>query len=478
MAKWKCKSGGSLTMTKKSITIDPITRIEGHAKVQLFLDDDDALLDARMDVLEIRGFEKLLENLPMERAPLITSRICGVCPVVHHLASTKAIESALNIEIPETAKKLRKLMLLGQFLHSHGLHFFFLWAPDLFSSSGGSFLNIKKEKPQWIEKAFQLRELGLRIDDCLGLRFVHPIGSKIGGVVKALDSSQLDKLKKAAETALNGFETIFNDVSEKINEKDELFRNFADFPSYFMALDGDNGYSLYDGMLKVMDPSGNICQTEKPENYSDVFEETVNSNSYMKPTYLKKQGLENGLYRVNTLARLNIAESFGTPMADDAFEKFRKTWSRPATGTLLLNVARLIEIIYTLEQISNLLNDDKIISEDISTTVKTKAGEGVGCVEAPRGPLFHHYVINDNGFITKSNLIIATQQNTFAINRSIKLAAEKHLNGGALSDEGANLVESAIRSYDPCLSCATHLIGKRQYAIEVIKDNEIIQEIR
>lgn len=465
-------------MTKNTITIDPVTRIEGHAKVQLFLDDDNSLLDAQMDVLEIRGFEKLLENLPMERAPLITSRICGVCPVVHHLASTKAIESALGIEIPETAKKLRELMLLGQFLHSHGLHFFFLWAPDLFSSSGGSFLDLKKEKPAWIEKAFQLRELGLRIDDYLGLRFVHPIGSKIGGVVKALDLSQVDKLKKASETALNGFESIFNDVYEKINEKEELFRNFADFPSYFVALGGGNGYRLYDGMLKIMDPSGKISLTADPQNYKDVFEETVVSNSYMKPTYLKKQGSENGLYRVNTLARLNIAENFGTSMADDALEKFRKTWGRPATGTLLLNVARLIEIIFTLEQIMNLLNDDQITSEDISTTVQTKAGEGVGCLEAPRGPLFHHYVINDKGFITKANLIIATQQNTLAINRSIKLAAEKHLNNGVLSNEGANMIESAIRSYDPCLSCATHLIGKRQYAIEVIKNKEIIQEIR
>lgn len=465
-------------MTKKTITIDPVTRIEGHAKVQLFLNDDNSLLDAQMDVLEIRGFEKLLENLPMERAPLITSRICGVCPVSHHLASTKAIESALGIEIPETARKLRELMLLGQFLHSHGLHFFFLWAPDLFSSNGGSFLDIKKEKPQWIEKAFQIRELGLRIDDYLGLRFVHPVGSKIGGVVKALDLTHVDKLKKASEIALNGFDLIFNDVYEKINEKEELFRNFADFSSYFMALNSNNGYTLYDGLLKIMDPSGKICQTADPKDYKDVFEETVNSDSYMKPTYLKKQGSENGLYRVNTLARINIAENFGTSMADDALEKFRDIWGRPATGTLLLNLARLIEIMFALEQIMNLLNDAKITSKDISTTVKTKSGEGVGCLEAPRGPLFHHYTINDKGFITESNLIIATQQNTLAINRSVKLAAEKHLNDGVLSNEGANMVESAIRSYDPCLSCATHLIGKRQYAIEVIKNKEIIQEIR
>lgn len=467
----------------KTIRIDPVTRIEGHAKVFLDLAEDGTLQSAGLVVNELRGFERILVGMEADRMPLITSRICGVCPSAHHLAASKALDAATSVVPPPAAKLLRELLYMGHFIHSHALSLFVLSGPDLVlgldsDPATRNVVGLIQAVPDVAKKAIRLRSLGQKINEMVGGRGIHPVTSVAGGITFRLDLEKKRILEEWIDEAVDlGIELagVAKDLLVKQVEKHPDLVSKWDLPTWYMGTVKDGKVNFYDGSLRIVDSSGQIQNEYSTAEYDQYLVERTLEWSYMKPTYIRDG--ENLIpYRVNTLGRINCAEGMETELADREFMIFHEQYGQPCHLTVMHIYARVIELIYACENAKKIIHDPDIMGET-RVPVKFQEGRGIGHVEAPRGTLFHDYEIDEKGIVRSANLIVATQQNYDAINKSIYQAAETHVIDKG-DDELLNAIEFAIRCYDPCLSCATHAIGQMPLDIAIRKEKEIIRQVR
>jgi len=458
----------------QKITIEPVTRIEGHAKVTIHLDDAGQVTRAYFHVNEFRGFEKFSEGRLFFEMPQITPRICGICPVSHHLASAKACDNIIGVTPTRTATLLRSLMHKGQMIQSHGMHFFELAGPDLLLGFDAdpairNVVGVIQAAPDVAVKAVKLRAFGQEIIRRLGEKRVHPRFAVAGGVNAPLKPEDrewmLAQIPEHIATTQLGL-AIAKDWVEK-NHK--IVEEFAVFPSNYMGTVREDGaLQLYGGDIRVIDPTGKLIVQFNPCNYLDYIAEHVEDWSYLKFPYLKALGWPQGTYRVAPLGRLNVAEFIHTPLANEEHKVWKKlNGGRPVEATLLFHYARLIELLYSLERTQELLEDPDILGTDLVAESNIITGEGVGCIEAPRGTLWHHYWTDEHGVITKVNLIVATGNNNWAMDKSVDLVAKRYVDGNNLTEGMLNRVEAAIRAHDPCLSCSTHAVGQMPMIVEV-----------
>ncbi|MCP4215082.1 MAG: Ni/Fe hydrogenase subunit alpha [bacterium] len=471
--------------TTKRIEINPVTRVEGHGRILIELDDDGKVSDTIFSVSEFRGFEKFCEGRMIWDMPTITDRICGVCPVSHHLASVKACEALLGAEPPPPANILRELLHMGQFIHSHALSFFFFALPDFAvkentSANSRSFLGFLDNNKELARSAVLIRKAGQDIVDIVGGGRLHPISCIPGGMSKYLQYIDRINMLKGLITALpiarNGVK-----MAKGLYEKHkETFDNFASFPSLYMGMVKDDNLELYDGKIRIVDSAGNTMEEFKGKDYLDHIEEVTTPTSWTKCTYYKRMGYPEGSFRVAPLARLNIAGSISTPEAGAELKEFKKLGAgSPLEASLFYHYARMIELLYAVERAKELLNNPDILSHEVRVPVKRCGGEGVGVIEAPRGTLFHHYKANEDGRLTKVNFIVSTAHNNEAMNRSVRAVAEKVVKDGEIQEGDRNKLEIAIRCYDPCLSCSTHDFGRMPLEVTIqSSDGEVLSQFQ
>jgi len=435
------------------VRIEPVTRIEGHMAITLVIEEN-KVRNVQVNIIEPpRLFEKFMEGKPAEEAIRIAERICGICYVAHGLASVKALESAWNISPPETAIKLRRLLHSGGYIHSHALHLALLTLPDILCPGEG-IVGLVKKYPQLCKKAIFIRKFGQEITEVIGGRPIHPSSIVPGGMAKPLSAEAreflLKKGKEVLKTATELVDFIFD-----IYEKHELLNMYPEDPTYYMGFVKNGLHETYDAKLHIMNPKGEIVNVFDGSRYVDYVAEDALPYSFVKHPYLRINGEK---YRVGTLARINLAEKFGVPIADKYLAMLRSIVGRPAHNVGAYNLARAVELIASIEKALELLEDNQILSKDIRVQVRPKAGVGVGIVEAPRGVLIHHYEINDEGIMRKVNLIVATQQNIPSLENEIFHAANNLLSKGVELTRIEQKLETIVRAYDPCLSCATHLV--------------------
>ncbi len=473
-------------MAGKTIKISPVTRIEGHGKVTLHLDDAGNVNRAYLHVIQLRGFEKFCEGRVFWEMPLITARICGICPVSHHLASAKAGDAILGVEIPPTARMLRQLMHMAQYVQSHALHFFLLASPDLVfgmdaTPATRNVIGLIGANPELARKAIWLRSFGQAIIETLGGKKIHPNHAIPGGVNTALPSKARDDVLGKTGEAIAIYQLGLDMVKDFQAKQKELVRNFASFPSACLGLvDPRGNLEFYDGKLRLRDARGLLLEEQVlGDRYSSIIEEKVEDWSYMKFPYYKRMGYPAGIYRVGPLARLNVADGITTPLASKEFQEFKKLGNGAMVeGSLYYHYARLIEGLHAVEMLKELLQKDEICSTELRVSSSKYNEEGIGVIEAPRGTLIHHYWVDPSGAIRKVNIIVATQHNNLAINRAIYLAAREYVKADTLSEGMLNRVEVAIRCYDPCLSCATHALGQMPLSIQLLSaSGELLDEV-
>jgi F420-non-reducing hydrogenase large subunit len=453
----------------KEIIIAPVTRLEGHAKITINLDDSGNVADTRVNVVELRGFEKFCIGRPVEELPRIVTSICGVCPWSHHLASAKANDAVYGAELPPAGKKLRDLCNSIAYTEEHILHFYFLSGPDFVMGPDADYsvrnvIGIAGANPELAKMVVRNRHLGAQMLNIISGKSIHPVTAVPGGFSKPLTNAEKEKLLPMANEVLE-----FAKFSIK-NAKENIFPKYMDaikligvIKTGFLGTVADDGsFNVYDGKLRMMTADGEHVDFPVSD-YTDYIAEHVEPWSYLKFPYDKRAGgfsmdLDNpkGIYRTNTLARINVCDKMTTPLAQAELEEFRKAFGRPAQATLLYHYARLIELLYNAENAVNLLNDPEITSKETRVKVEPRAARGVGSVEAPRGTLIHDYETDDKGLVTNVNLIVGTTHNNAPINMSVKQAATELIKDGKYDQGILNKVEMAIRAYDPCLSCATH----------------------
>jgi F420-non-reducing hydrogenase large subunit len=462
----------------KTITIDPVTRIEGHAKIKIDIDDNNKVAGAILQVLELRGFEKIMVGMEVEKVPLFTARICGVCPTSHHIASAKALDKVFGVEPPPAAKMLRELMCLGQFIHSHTLHFFLMGGPDLIlgvdsPAEKRNVLGILQADPDTAKKALRLRSIGQMITETIGGRGVHPVTCVAGGITFKMSAERREQLKGLCREALELTKTVAPLCKKVVESHADLIQDLV-METYYMGTVLNGKVNFTYGDIRTIDPKGNKVAEFNSSDYRNHIVENVFPYSYMKPAFFKNGGGQQ-IYRTNSLARINCADGMETPLAQAEFADFRSRYGHPAHNTLLFHYARIIELLYAVEKALQLVEDDAIMGET-RVPVTLRAGRGVGHVEAPRGILIHDIESDERGRVKNANLIVATQQNYAAINESIRQAAVKYIEKS--DKEVLNGVEVAIRCYDPCLSCATHAIGHMAMDVEIFRNGEIQRRIR
>jgi NAD-reducing hydrogenase large subunit len=451
----------------RTITIEPVTRIEGHAKVTVHLDDAGNVDKARFHVNEFRGFEKFCEGRLFYEMPLITERICGICPVSHHLASAKACDQIVGVDPPRPATLLRELMHMGQTIQSHSMHFFELAGPDLLLGFDAdptirNVVGIIGADPQLALKAVGLRKFGQEIIARLGERRIHPNFAVPGGVNKALAAADRDALLAQIPTMIGYVQdglAVMKGWMEKHQQELETFASFS--TGYLSMVDEDNAVALYDGEIRLVDPQRYELDRFDGRRYLDHVAEHVESWSYLKFPYYRKLGWPNGVYRVGPLGRLNAAEKMATPLAQKEYESFRQLRDgKVVEGSLYYHYARLIEDLYAVERARQILEDPEVLSREIRINGQVTNREGVGVIEAPRGTLWHHYWVDEHGQLEKINLIVATGNNNYAMSRAVEEVARMYVKGDNVTEGALNRIEAAIRAYDPCLSCSTHAVGQ------------------
>ena len=457
------------------ITIDPITRIEGHAKITVQLDESGKVEDAHFHVTQVRGFEKFCEGRPFTEMPSLMARICGICPVSHLVASSKACDALLAIRIPPTAVKLRRIINLAQIMQSHALSFFYLSVPDLLLGMDAdptkrNIFGVLAQHPEMARDGIRLRSIGQQIIELLGGKRIHPAWVVPGGVSEPLSaekrSQMLAMLPEAREITLRAL-TWFKGALSRYQEE---IANFANFPSLFMSLVNDsNELDLYDGHLRIVASDGRVVAGRlDPLEYQTYIEERIENWTYLKSPFYKPLGEQEGMYRVGPLARLLVAERCGTPQADREREEFLSTYGEACTSSFFYHYARLIEILYTSERMEMLLNDPEILNPRVRAHAEPNQLEGIGVSEAPRGTLIHHYTIDENGLIRSADLIIATGHNNLAMNCGVKQVAQYFIKDAHITDGMLNRLEAVIRAFDPCLSCSTHALGEMPLHVQVL----------
>jgi NAD-reducing hydrogenase large subunit len=468
----------------QKIVIDPVTRIEGHAKISIHLDDAGNVAEARFHVTEFRGFERFCEGRPFWEMAGITARVCGICPVSHLLASAKAGDRILAINIPPAAEKLRRLMNLGQIVQSHALSFFHLSAPDLLlgmdsSPATRNVFGLIAAEPAFARSGIRLRQFGQEIIELLGGAKIHPAWSVPGGVRSSLTEPARQQIRQwlpeARATAIDAL-SRFKKLLRNHKAETQIFGNF---PTLFMGLVGPDGtWEHYDGNLRFVDSGGNIIADQvAPSRYREFIGEAVEPWTYLKSPYYRPLGYPEGIYRVGPLARLNVCTSLGTPLADLELSHFRELGNGAVTSSFYYHYARLIEILTALERIEMLMDDPELSSDRLRADAGINSLEGVGVSEAPRGTLFHHYQVDANGLIQKVNLIIATGQNNLAMNRTVAQIARHYVHGPKIQEGMLNRIEAGIRAFDPCLSCSTHAAGQWALRVQLLgPDGSLLDE--
>jgi NAD-reducing hydrogenase large subunit len=449
-----------------TLTIDPVTRIEGHAKITIQLGDDGEVRDAHFHVTQLRGFEMFCEGRPFEEMPALMARICGICPVSHLITAAKACDAIMAVTIPETAEKLRRVMNLAQIVQSHSLSFFHLSSPDFLLGMDSdparrNLVGMVAENPGLARDGIRLRQFGQQIIQWLGGKRVHPGWIVPGGVSEPLGSAHRDQILATIPEAIRIALRTLRWFKPQIEKFREEIRTFANFPSLFLGLaKEDGGLALYKGWIRVLDSSGvTVADHLDPLSYQDFIGEAGEPWSYLKSTYYKPLGYPEGMYRVGPLARLNLAKRCGTPLADAELAEFRELERYTVLSSFYYHYARLIELLFAVERIESLLSEASILNKHVRAYARPNNPEGVGIMEAPRGTLIHHYKVNDEGLITHANLIIATGHNNLAMNRGVLQAARHFVRGAKIQEGMLNRVEAVIRAFDPCLSCSTHASG-------------------
>ncbi|WP_292460771.1 F420-non-reducing hydrogenase Vhu subunit A [Methanothermococcus sp.] len=414
------------------ITIEPISRVEGHGKVTITLDESGKPKDVKLHITALRGFEQFVVGRPAEEVPRIVPRICGICQTAHHLASVKAVDAAWGAEIPSAANKLRELMHMGNMIHSHALHFYYLVAPDFVVGPDAdpavrNIIGIIDKAPEVAKKAIALRKFGQTIVEKTGGRPVHPVSGIPGGISKPLKEEERDELLNEVDTLIE----YAKDGIELIKSLNEKYMNIAKslgvIDTWYLGLVKDGKHNFYDDTLRFVSPDGKEKMEFKPADYLNYIGEHVVSHNYVKYPYNKKVGYPEGIYRVGPLAMINVCDGMATPLADEARNEFIEIFGNPANQSLAYNHARLIELLAACERTKELLNDSEITSTDVKAEVEPKAGNGVGVVDAPRGVLIHNYETDDNGIVVKANMIVATTHNVPTMEKAIQQAAAELL---------------------------------------------------
>ncbi len=470
----------------RTITIDPVTRIEGHAKITIQLDESGNVEDAHFHVTQFRGFEKLVQGRPFREMPSLMARTCGICPVSHLIAASKACDELLAVRVPPVAIKLRKIMNLAQIVQSHALSFFYLSSPDLLlgldsDPAKRNIFGVLEQEPELARGGVRLRQFGQNIIEVLGGKRIHPVWVVPGGVTDPLTEQKREQIRQTIpEAKAFAQRTLEWFLPTMVNFKDEI-ENFANFPTMHMGLvSPENTLEFYDGRLKLIDADGSLVEASiEPAEYQNSIGEAVEDFSYLKSPYYKPRGYPGGIYRVGPLSRLNIVDSAGTPLADEALAVFKQLSLAERQSAFYYHYARLIEILFCIEQIEQLLDAPDILGTHVQSLASLNSFEGVGISEAPRGTLIHHYKTDDMGLITWANMVIATGNNSLAMNRGVLQAAKQFVNGSKLEEGGLNRVEAVIRCFDPCLSCSTHAFGQMPLQVTLLDaGGEVLDEVR
>jgi F420-non-reducing hydrogenase large subunit len=478
----------------RKVTVDPITRLEGHGKIEIFLDDKGNVSNAYFQVPELRGFEKFSEGRRAEEMPRITPKICGVCPTAHHTCSAKTLDDLFKVEVPPAARKIRELMYSAFMFEDHALHFYFLGGPDFVvgpdaPSGMRNILGvIQKVGLDAGKKVINIRKRARDIITKLGGRVIHPVCGLPGGISKGVTKEDREEFIETGKDMIEFSKfslKLFDDiVLDNKKYVDVITGDIYKHKTYYMGLvDSNNKVNFYDGKVRVVSPKGDeFCKFEV-KDYLKHIEEHVEEWSYIKFPYLKKigwkgfiDGVDSGIYRVAPLARLNASDGMATPDAQKAYEKmYDILGGKPAHNTLAYHWARLVEMLYASERLLELAKDEEILDKKIRNIPTEIPDEGIGVVEAPRGTLFHHYKTDERGVILKANLIVATVNNSAAISMSVKKAAEGLIKNGKVTDGLLNMVEMAFRAYDPCLACATHFLpGQTPLKINIYNSDKVI----
>ncbi len=470
----------------QTITIDPVTRIEGHSKITIQLDDAGRVTSARFHVTQFRGFEKLVEGRPFHEMPSLTARICGICPVSHLIASAKTCDALMAVQIPPTAVDLRQVLNLAQILQSHALSFFHLSSPDLVLGMDANpeqrnLFGVVGQNPELARDGIWLRQYGQEIIALLAGKRIHPAWVVPGGVSNPLTADRRDTILQRIPDALvrvrrtlDWYKRIFGDFGAEI-------RTFGNFPSLFMGLvTGKGELEMYDGNLRIVDATGRIVVDQvDPSTYPEWMGEAVEPDSYLKSPYYKPLGYPDGIYRVGPLARLNLIDRVGTPLADEEWAEFRMLERGATLSSFQYHYARLIEMLFCVEKIDQLLNGPDILSDHVRAKADPNRTEGIGVSEAPRGTLLHHYKIDRKGLMVWANMIIATGNNSLAMNKSVYQVARHFVHGDRIDQGMLNRVEAVIRTYDPCLSCSTHAFGQMPMRVQLLApDGEVLHELK
>ncbi len=481
---------------EKKITIEPVTRVEGHGKVTIYIDEDGNVAQSRLHIVEFRGFERFVQGRPYWEAPVLVQRLCGICPVSHHLAAAKALDVIVGAGygdgLTPTGEKMRRLMHYGQMFQSHALHFFHLVSPDLLFGVDGdpairNVIGVAKKFPDLAVQGVMMRKYGQEIIKATAGKKIHGTGAIPGGINRHLTAEEkemfingpaplnISKMISWSQEAVNFLKSFHKNNRQFID-------GFATFPSNHLSLvSKDGGMDLYHGVLRAVDPEGKkILHDVEYQDYYKYINEEVRDWSYMKFPFLTSLGKKDGWYRVGPLARLNTCDYIPTPLAQKEFEEFKAyTKGKPNNMSMHMHWARLIELLHSAEMMKELLDDPDLLAGELVVKGQKK-DEGVGVIEAPRGTLFHHYRINEEDQITMANLIVSTTNNNQPMNEAVNQAAKQYMTGQKkITEPMMNAVEVAIRAYDPCLSCATHALGQMPLEITVMdKDNNIIDKAR
>jgi len=468
----------------RTIEVNPVTRIEGHGKITVRLNEDGSVENARFHVTQFRGFEIFSKGRDFREMPVITPRICGICPVSHHLASAKACDEIMGVTLTPTAAKLRELMHMGQIIQSHALSFFHLSSPDIlfgFDSDPAirNIAGVAQKYPELALLGIGMRKYGQEIIKTLGTKKIHPWHSIPGGVNRSITEDERTSMLEGIPNLKTKLKETIELVKKYLDEHEDQAKTFATFDTSYMGLVKNGNLELYDGEIRLKGPRGRVTDQFSSDEYYKYIGEHVESWSYLKFPFYRNLGFPHGSYRVGPLGRVNACNDFSTPDASAELKKFR---SRTDDGmvhyTLYYHYARLLEILYAFERTEELLNDSDITGSELRVTSRDIIAEGIGVIEAPRGTLIHHYKVNEKGAIEKVNLIVATGHNNYAMNKGVEMVAKENIHGENVDEGVLNSMEHVIRCYDPCLSCSTHAVGKMPLSVNIVdKEGNSIRNI-